>query len=101
MEDNKLFAEAGKPYFSIASIICLLASLPVARLSAGVIAPKEDYTGYGGLGTAIAALLICLAIGLLLGLVGLWRAEKPGKLSYFAILANALAIAWLMANKPG
>lgn len=90
-----------RPYLSIASVVCVVSSLPVARLGAEFFSPKEDYLGYGGLGVAIAVLVISLAIGLILGLVGLWRSEKPKILPISSILINALAIIWLVVNKPG
>jgi hypothetical protein len=58
----KKVEESKQPYFSAASIICLVAGLPLARLSADMIGPKDDYTGYGGLGTAIATLMLRLPV---------------------------------------
>lgn len=93
--------ETMKPSFSIASVVCVVASIPMARLGAELFSPKEDYLGYGGLGVAIAVLVISLSSGLILGLVGLWRSEKPRILPISATLINASAIIWLVANKPG
>jgi len=92
--------KAVKPYFSILSFVCFVAALPLARLGAGVFGPKEDYLGYGGMGVAIAILVIALVMGLLFALFGLTRSESPKLFPVSAILLNTLAVVWLVMQKP-
>lgn len=94
-------AKSKKPYIALASAVCLVTSLPVACLTAEWFGPKEDYLGYGGLGIAILTLMVFLMAGLILGLLSIWRSEKPRALSISVIALNASAIIWLVLNKPG
>ena len=89
-----------KPIFSIISIICLVASLPMARIIADVYAPKEDYFGYGGLGVAIIMLLSVLSIGAIFGIISLVRAEQPKFLSISAFSLNMVPLIWLITKIP-
>ncbi|MEW5008844.1 MAG: hypothetical protein RPR28_03420 [Cycloclasticus sp.] len=99
--NNTNTVEKKTPYCSILSVVCAMSSLPLARLGAEWFAPKEDYTGYGGLGVAIAILVVSLVLGLTLGLIGTLRSEKPKALAVSITLMHASAIIILLLNKPG
>jgi|GEM_PF-1528361 len=98
---NKKTLNKNLPYYSILSIVCAVSSLPLARFGAELFAPKEDYTGYGGLGVAIAILMISIALGFILGLVGVLRSEKPKVLAVSVTLIHASVIIFLLLNRPG
>jgi len=85
-----------RPYLSTASIIFLLISLPTAQLSAHLFGPKEDLLGYGAVGILLMVLIIMLFMGLILGLTGIYRKERPKLLSYFAPVLNSAALFWLL-----
>lgn len=85
-----------RPYLSTASIIFLVLSLPVAQFSADIFGPKEDLLGYGALGIIFIVLIIMLSLGLILGVVGIYRNEQPKYLSFLASILNSVALFWLL-----
>lgn len=85
-----------KPYLSIASVIFLVLSWPIAQFSADILGPKEDLLGYGALGVILIVLIIMLSLGLILGLVSIYRKEQPKFLSFLAPVLNGAALFWLL-----
>lgn len=98
MHKTMKVAQPKKPYMSLASAVCLVASLPAARLTAEWFGPKEDYTGFGALGIVIITIMVFLVVGLILGILSIWRSERPRALSISAISLNALAVIWLVVK---
>ncbi|MCU7835728.1 MAG: hypothetical protein KZQ83_10825 [gamma proteobacterium symbiont of Taylorina sp.] len=89
-----------KPIFSIISLICLVASYPMARVTADIFVPKEDYLGYGSLGVALITLLSILSVGIILGIISLVHAERPKFLSVAVLLLNGVPLIWLVTKFP-
>ncbi len=90
-----------KPLLAIISIFCAAASLPIARIFADILAPKEDLLGYGALGIALIVLILSLFAGFVIGLIALFRGEHPRTLSILASLLNGAALVWVVASMPG
>jgi hypothetical protein len=93
--------EDHKPYFAVASFLCAMVSVPAARLGAAWFAPREDLLGFGGLGVALAVLVLLLAAGLVSGVIGLWRKESPRVLAAIAASFNGAGLLWVAVNMPG
>jgi hypothetical protein len=90
-----------KPYFATVSLLCAVAALPAAKLGADLFGPADDPLGFGGMGIALGILLLILGTGLVCGLLGLWRRERPPALPAIAAAINAAGTAWLALLLPG
>ena len=71
-----------KTVLSIISIFCAVASLPIARIFAKILVPKEDLLGYGALGISIIALIFSFFVEFVIGLIALFRGEHRGLCQY-------------------
>lgn len=95
---NNKNAAAPHRGFSIASLACAAAALPLARLAPEWFGPSDDPMGYYGLGIALMVLMITLVPGVILGLNGLRRGEQPRYLPALATILNAAGILWLFTG---
>ena len=100
MLKQRLETRRGKPVFALVSLLCVVLALPLAKLVIAIIPRKEDLLGYGAVGIALLVIIGCLVLGIVLGLVGWFRKEKPRALCAVALAANSLPLFWLLYTLP-
>jgi hypothetical protein len=79
-----------KPLCSIISTACLLIGFILARSVAIKVNQGETLAEYSSLGVSISFLVALLLSGLVTGLIGLIRGEKPFAFPLLMLLFNSL-----------
>ena len=66
------------------------------RLMVTLFRSSQDFLGYGGLAVALVTLAIFWFVGFCLGVVGIWRREKPLAWAVSGLLGNGSGFGWLL-----
>lgn len=84
------------PWWAFASLACALGAVPVGRVVADLLGPKDDPTGFGGLAVALTAMMVLFTLGLACGWLGWRRGERPRLLPVVAIFLNGAGISMVL-----